>query len=282
MVLIPTPSPDPSTTAIFEATGNVRAANPWNASTMTWTEAHASTAEAWAGVTVVGKTDRGKRALILVAVGAAGSEQIVAGLNIGSTDNTLFNCFAPVAIAQGSRISVASTSLSTTVFMGNIIGHPVSSFSAAPLSFDILEFGPIKLTTSFGDWGRHASISAPSTPNTMSAWQDIDPGGDNRENNVIKPWALDHQYDHFAIWPYFDDSISSRSYFIFDVAVGAVGSEIPIMTGLPVEKNNASSNFECGPIWFPAHDIPVGSRISVRAQSSVADDQIGIRMYGLR
>lgn len=270
-----------TSTALIAGGGLVRPADPWNASAFTWTQIIASTPEAWRGleVTVANAVNRGP---VHVAVGASGSEQIIASIDADTRHPR--SIYLPVAVAAGSRLSTAAAMNTTVGYDISLTGYPSTLIPNAPTATR-LDCGPFNLNGQFGDYGLLFRYDPGSTANTKAAWAEINPAGNNYANNVLRGDDLDYQYSHVGFsFRKSSTWTGGNPNWTIDVAYGASGSETLILEDHPIAANSASDVVQAGIIWVP-WGRAAGDRISMRAACSVTDSTarvLDVVLYGLR
>jgi hypothetical protein len=113
--------------------------------------------------------------------------------------------------------------------------------------------------------GGGAAITAGTPGNTLGSWGAIS------TSTPIDCCMLGLTMNYFN---------STTSNFAYDIGVGAAGSEVVLISGLTQSNIGGSDAPTCN-VMFPVH-IPAGTRLSQRAQSTVASDAnvgLGALMY---
>lgn len=213
--------------------------------------ATASTASALiVSVRTVATTDSG---LLDIAVGGAGSEQIIIpNILLASELHMMSAVTWPISIPAGSRIAarLQNTTASATyrvavyllsgAFGMSAPGHTVSTYGAA--------------TADSGGTQVDPGISA----HTKGAWAQITASTDRDHRGLIL--GVGNQ----------ENTAATAGTWLVDVGVGGSGSEQVIIPNwrihASVDENLAPPQSPCLPV-----SIPAGSRLAVRAQSSITN-----------
>jgi len=205
--------------------------------------------------------------LVDIAVGAVGSEQIilsnlmVGGSSLGTADRLI----VPILVPSGSRLSArCQASTGSRTFWVNVVIYGKSFQSSAPLE---------RMTTygaNTADSGGVA-VDAGAVANTKGAYSEVVALA---SNEIKMLWMMVGTGDNAAL---------SGGRFMFDIAVGAGGSEQIIIPDLPVTSVSGADSllpFLSGP--HPSR-TPSGTRLAVRSQSNItnATDRImDVAIYG--
>lgn len=198
-------------------------------------------------------TGSNNRQLLDVAVGAAGSEQIiVADLHYGATANVTQWMYIPYSLPAGSTIRVR---------------HATSA--AASAAYAVTE---IK-----GGWAQSlkgCSIATYGATAADSGGISMDAGATNSTYGAIVQVVASTTYPIKAIAITLGANANTATTIgraIIRVMVGASGSEVPILDLPVIQGGTAIDNYGPAPdFWFPVN-IPQGSRISARMMSTVTD-----------
>jgi hypothetical protein len=269
-----------TTTALVAGGGLVRPADPWDASGYTWTEIIASTPEAWRGMDVL-VADAVSRGPVHLATGAAGSEVIIASFD-GDTRHT-GSFYVPIAVAAGSRLSTAAGMNTTVGYNISVVGYPATLIPNAPTATR-LEVGPYNLTTAFADYGLLFRYDPGGAADTKGAYAEINPGGGNYSNNVLRGESIGQTYSHLGFQFRKSGTFTQSATWTIDVAYGASGSEVLILSDLQIAGNAAVNAVQAGIIWVP-WGRSAGDRISMRAACTSTDATsrvLDVVLYGLR
>lgn len=205
---------------------NYDAYDPWNPATLTWAEIVAATPEDW-GSFYISVRSQDRDALVMIAVGPAGSEQIVAGVlcRRGSRYQAV-----PIPVPAGTRIAAAMTAWTVNAIQISIGAIPSAGLTADP-SFTRLDIGPLVLNQDAGvsDYLLPPPLPAPATNNAKTPWIELSETGTNSTNNILNGDALGFAYDYLGLnlWAtYFSAGVVQTLFF--DVAVGAAGGEVVV------------------------------------------------------
>ncbi len=207
--------------------------------------------------------------LMDIGVGATGSEQvIISDIYFGPTYNTIRTSgvyLFPVCIPKGSQISArvqASTKDSTVNFQLMLIGAGFSNISCS------------KVDTYGADTSDSGgtSIDPGASANTKGAWVEITSG-------CLRPIlglsiAIGNQLN----------TARTTGAWLLDIGVGAAGSETVIIPDLGLIASGTSDRVSPYVFPFIPLSIPVGTRISARAQSTITDATdrtFDIILYGI-
>lgn len=282
--------PDLTTTYPYytNAAAPFRYWRPFTATEVTWVEIVASVPEDWAGFYIHFQSD--ERAIVQVALGAAGSEQrivIMPTFRNNSSDRRRA-MFVPIPILAGERVSInlmARTSNSSYEIgiTGMKSGPDLSNFP-----FTHLDCGPFDLSDNSSLYGYPLLIDPGAVPNTWSPWVEMRissyPGD---RNNVIDGSSLLHQYKYLGVSlgcsaSAYTDGATRET----EVAYGPAGGEVSVVH-LKDLTNGGDDMYwggESGIAWFP-WDQPAGTRVSIRHRESTgspSDRNVEPFLYGLR
>lgn len=202
-------------------------------------------------------------AYVDIAVGAAASEKvIISNLFVeGSTNGTNGTCYLfPVNVPAGTRFSARAQNgsaatdgpnVNLTLFDGNF---DVEGFAG------IDDLGTVTATT------QSSLLTASATINTKGAY-----------TQLVASTARD--YAGFYLRPTFPSSGTGVQHNLFDVAIGAAGSEQVVVPNIQCGSTSkpATPQF-LGPFWVP---IPAGTRVAARTQSDTASSTMGLILYGI-
>ena len=233
-----------------------------------WQQLEASTSEDSFGLVLGFRASVACDVLIDLAVGASSSEQIIAPDLFHSRGNVTATQFyyVPGEVPAGTRLSVKfqSTSGSNSVrFTVHLLGQ--GFMPSSPLG-RIAAYGPN--TTDSGG----VSIDPGATINTKGAWSEITSATTN------DCFALEIAPGHQT------NQTRQNSEWLFDVGVGAAGSEVAILSDIWMAGTAADvliDQIVGRPIPV---NIPAGTRLAVRAQCSqndAADRLFDCVLYGL-
>lgn len=207
--------------------------------------------------------------LIDVAVGAAGSESVILSnyYSAGSLAVTTVPLLLPLSIPAGTRISARSQDnfgSSASFVSGMVLG---SGFFADSAWSSIDTYGAATGTST------GTSVNAGATANTKGAW-----------TQLVASTTRAHKGLMVAVGRTNASTAAAADYGCsIDVGVGASGSEQVIIPDLvhavTTAKKNAGHN-----VTFPIPcDLPAGSRLAARMQSSTTnttDRVLDVAVYG--
>lgn len=208
--------------------------------------------------------------LVDIAVGAAAAEVIIASnlLGTGGTGSISYGAhyFFPVNIPAGSRIS-ARCQCSTG---GSLIQVSALLFGGGFLDpetlGDVETFGAD--TTDSGG----VNIDPGATVNTKGAYSQL---------SAATPYPI--RLLTFSIGCQLNTVRTTQSWLV-DIAVGAAGSEVVILPNIVLNCSTSPDIIEPQTINRLPVNIPAGTRLSVRAQSSgndATDRLFDIILYGV-
>lgn len=192
-----------------------------------------------------------RRHLIDIAIGGAGSEQIiisnymfeVAGTALWGNIPILF----PINIPRGTRIAARHQSdvASSPLYISASIIAP--GFTTPGLLGRCTTYGAVTATT------KGTSIDPGATANTKGAYVQLTASCDKIRELVL-------------LFGMSQNSVNEFNWYI-DIAIGAAASEQVILSNIPARAIYDSFNpFSFGPIPI---SIPAGNRIAARAQCGV-------------
>jgi hypothetical protein len=262
---------------------DVRVADPFTASNLTWTEIEDSTSSAWGGFWFYHGLTVGRAGMVLVAVGGVGSEVIIASFPAFNATAQGFKMFVPIPVASGSRISLAASMADTSTIRCQLVGVKSSAFDAVP-TWTVMESGPYDLEDNLSTYGKGPSIDPGASSNTKGSYTELSVTGTNSSNNVLQGDSIGADYDYFGTLAHDNYNVSaSNAYKLLDVATGAVSSEV-ISMGDVHHRTNGSESLSTQVMWDPG-GISTGTRVSARAQADdtdATDRLVGVTMFGLR
>lgn len=191
--------------------------------------------------------------LVDVAVGAAGSEQvIVPDLTLCSRVGSAVVYEFPIHVPAGSRLSARCqcATAAATCFASVLLG-------CAPWGMQVPCSQVLALGVNTATSHTTLEYDPGTTPNTKNGFQEMVAS----TSELIRGLVLAVNSDNAAM---------SDADWLIDIAAGAAGSEVVVLPNLAVAAS-ATSDFFAPQAW-PCRpvDIPAGTRISVRAQCSFA------------
>ncbi len=206
--------------------------------------------------------------LIDVAVGGAGSEQVKLPNLMSNGTKTFMGSafFFPVHIAAGSRVSAraqsngSSKTVDVTVLL---VGTPFPNPSA------------LGRVTAYGintaDTGA-VGVDPGGTANTKGSYAEIDASIANSIRLIYIAFGVQN------------NGVRTSAFQLLDIAVGAAASEQIIIPDLFVLQNAGDDRLVPSPIGPLPVNIPAGTRVAARAQSSIIDasDRLfDVAIYGV-
>lgn len=241
-------------------------ADPFTASNHSWTEIHSATASAWGGFYVHAYAASPRRGILCVAVGAVGSEQIIASIPMGLSMTSVTSFYVPIPVAAGSRVSVAMSTHATGSVFFDLYGVKASVFDATP-NWTVMESGPYNLASDAAQYGKGIAIDSGATANARGAYTELSNGD---AANLVQGNSLANGYDYAGIL-ITNNALTSQNnyYFQHDFAIGAAGSEVNFLTGRH-HRTRSTENEDFYTAWNP-RGFAAGDRVSVRSQCSGND-----------
>lgn len=193
--------------------------------------------------------------LIDIAVGAGGVEEVIVENLSYCTGNGTSGFFynIPVSIPAGSRVAARAQCN---------VGSKVLDICITLMAQGFLPSQPLGLVRAYGaNTGDSGGVQ-------------IDPGGTVNTKGAYSELTAATTYEARAIflaWPNQSNSSRSAGEILLDVAIGAGGVEQIIIPDIALNFNGGCdmvTPFVVGPLMV---NIPVGTRLAVRAQSSLND-----------
>ena len=233
-----------------------------------WTQLVASTGADASGFWIfAGNTALANQVTADIGIGAAGSEQVLAGnLQFSLTDHPTDAALVPLQIPAGTRVSVrlqsASASDSARV---SIILMDASFDGQGYQTWDDYGYNP---ATSFG-----TTVDPGGTANTKGSYVALT-SGTARDISAIA-WMVD-----------MNGNTPVGADMLLDIAIGAAGSEQIIVPNWNMKNAGSGSTAAISPVYsgpIPVQ-IPAGTRIAARAQStdsSATSRKFGLTLYGI-
>lgn len=232
--------------------------NPTN---FVWNEVVASTSEDWAGVYYTCSTSSSIGGLMHLAVGAAGSEIIVAYMPARITKDTAQTILAPVFIPAGSRISIASDQ--STGGNSQIKGLPAAE-NPNMVSYPIYETGPFQLSHVENLSG--VTLDPGGVANTKTPWIELTHGQVGSDSqNWLDGASLSRVYEYLGFSFSCESGNQGPMNWLIDLGYGPAGMETVVVENYHVQ---AESYDRCtiNPVWIPWNK-PIGTRVAARVQS---------------
>jgi hypothetical protein len=229
-----------------------------------WTQLIASTAKDAYGLLIfmenanLSADTAGFRLLVDIGTGASGSETVlIANLLFGDCTyayHEKYLCF--VRIPAGTRISVRSrgnAGLDKTGYIQILLlENPVSSNEFPPGRVFPFAVGSRIETLGADESNIRGTAVQSGTANTKGSYA-----------------AFSTSTSRRTLWLIFAALNGTGGNWLFDIAVGAAGSEVVIIPNIWACVGGVTNSVEVQVYQFPVN-IPAGSRLSVRAQSDTA------------
>lgn len=219
----------------------------------TWYELFASTSFRAYGLSVQFMAYDNAEFLFDIAVGPTSSEVII-------LENVLFTCrktgvnafemIFPITVPEGSKLSARVQSAGTS----DVQEWMTVQLISAPFLMGVALGRATTYGADVSDSGG-VTIDPGSTANTKGVWFPI-----GTLDNKMRAFSLHIGSNNNAAL--------AAARFLIDVGIGSGGSEIVLLPDLGMQTNITSDS------WYPAQfgpfpvNIPAGTRLSVRAQSS--------------
>lgn len=207
-----------------------------------------------------------------IGVGAAASEQaIVSNLYYSAQGAGFCRFMFPISIPAGTRVSARTA--------GN--GSPGGGLS---VGFNVF-------SDTYQSVGACSAIDTYGFSSSTILGTAVDPGGTANAKGAYSQITASTTFDLAGIFVVFDqqNNMSGTAgvfYELVDIAVGGSGSEVVIVPNITLNLFLSAGAFILGGFlpYIPVQ-IPAGSRIAVRAQSStnISPDRVfGCTVYGVR
>ena len=244
-------------------------ADPFDASSITWTEIIASTSAAWGGfyATIYINTTSFINPMIgVVATGAAGSETVIASFPVGESSRQNGTTeFFPIPVAAGARVSLGIAVDSGTLILGMIHGVPASDFDSAS-SITVVESGPYNLDD-YTAANFLTALDPGTSANTKGSWIELSfTGGTNNGNNVMNGDSTGQVWDYLCLSVnQVPIAAGGTQKWLIDFGYGSAGSETVHVADIPISMTNAETIVGGRRFWFP-WGRAAGDRLAVRAQ----------------
>jgi hypothetical protein len=197
--------------------------------------------------------------LVDLARGGAGSETIlIHNMPCTGGRGTAQVVFIPITITSGTRLSVRCQVLN----VGSNQRGLNMAIVTLPRSYTASNVNRDPVCTTYGantaDSGG-VQVDPGATPNTKGAWSEVTPVTTMPILNLIAYFNL------------ISNATASTARFLIDIGIGGSGSEQAIITDIPVGELVGSDGLN-QPVFGPVPIyIPAGTRLSARAQCSIAD-----------
>ena len=224
-----------------------------------WAELTASTGFDLQGflVSFSAEPQTGQPNLLLdIGVGGGGSEEIIFEdllLCPSSNYDSDFSKFvyAPVRIGAGIRVAARCQGTVGSEVINISLNAVPSAFTSMMPGSNVIAFG-----ANTADSGG-ISVDPGGTANTKGAWTEIDA---STSDNIKGIWITQATVNNTA---------NRVQRCMYDVAIGGSGSEEIIAENLIYIGSQQETVFSM-PVFFPI-DVPSGSRLAIRAQTTTTD-----------
>lgn len=220
----------------------------------TWQEMIATSPFAAAGIRVTLSAWGGVRDhLVDIAVGAAGSEQVIAAnlLASGATAYAQYSYFLPVPIPAGTRIASRHQASTGSSGLTVHIQLVASAFQGTALG-RVATWG-----VNTGDSGA-TQVDPGGSAGTKGAW-----------SQIVAATAFEVKQAVLAFGNQVNSARTSCTWDV-DLGIGGAGSEQILIENILNEMHATSDLFTLTTAEFPLA-IPSGSRLAVRAKCTITD-----------
>jgi hypothetical protein len=204
---------------------------------------------------------------VLADIRAAGTT-IIPNLLVSAstTAGTSVSVYVPVSVPAGTVLSAAvqASVASTSVRIG--VTAIAAGFDGGPPMFDMIDYGPdVSSTTA-------VSVDPGATANTKGAWSQVTSATTCSHSGLLIATSAAGNYAR------------TTGSWTVDIGIGAAAAETVLIPDLALYGSATDDRVQppmIGP--FPCH-IPSGTRLAVRAQSSITDatDRLfDVALYGI-
>lgn len=131
--------------------------------------------------------------------------------------------------------------------------------------------GGFAIAGGFSNLNDQGTVTASSTGTQLTASGSINTKGSYTQLVASTP------YDACGFLVTLENPSNGANGFLVDIAVGAAASEIVVVPNIPFAISNSASAFGCMSIYVPC-EIPAGSRIAARCQSTVASATVNAQV----
>ena len=203
-------------------------------------------------VSIAGQTSN-VRVLVDIAIGAAGSEDVIVdNIPWSANQNLTVSFYVPYALPAGTRIAARCQSSTGSVVASVSVALVKGGWRTPPAGATVVTWG-----ADTADSGGTA-LDAGAAANTFGTIVQLSAS----TANDVKAIALQVAANANAT--------PTAGSFVVRVMVGGSGSEVPVVDVGFRAAATADSYGPCPDFWFPCA-IPAGSRVSARAMSTVTD-----------
>lgn len=228
-----------------------------------WTELIAATPFA-AGFAIV-QIQAGSTAgyLVDIGIGGSGSEQIIiADLQLTQRNAICKSYEFPVFIPAGTRIAARAQD---DTGLGVVVPVKITLLGSA------LPCSTVGMVSSYGATAssKGTNVDPGAVAHTKSSWVEI-AAATNRQHNWMVLSVVAG-----------DNSVAASGFWLLDIGIGAGGSEQVLVSDLVIGMDSAQ-DWETFILTLPL-SVPVGSRLSVRAQAlrtTDGDRDLYVKLYG--
>lgn len=206
--------------------------------------------------------------LVDIGIGASGSEQVIVSnlmLQSVGAGAGVAQVFFPLAIPAGTRISARSQSTAAS----NSVAVDVDLFDGA-----------------FTQMEGAAGVDAIGVSTSTSLGTALTAGAANTKGSYAQLTAATSRdyIGFFGIIDLQNSTAANQDCWLFDIAIGASGSEQVIIPNIDLSALTVSG-FPATyfPVTIPFFPIPIpsGTRIAARTQSGVGSNTFGLSLYGV-
>jgi hypothetical protein len=189
-----------------------------------------------------------------IGIGGSGSEQVLVAdiLSSGArTGSVVEMLYLPIAVPAGSRLS-ARIAVNQALEFSNCSLILVSGAGAGVVG--------LGHSCTLGGTGAAGTLVDPGgTANTKGSWVELSAGTPFRIQQAILQWNAR------------GNSAMSLASIRIDIGIGASGSEVVLIPNLVSRADATSDEFMVRAIGPLPLDIPAGTRVSARTQSTITD-----------
>jgi hypothetical protein len=210
--------------------------------------------------------------LLDIGIGASGSEVVlipnIMHANSSATAGLATGMLFPICVPAGARLSARTQSFSASA-PSTITVELISGGFSLPTGYNVVNaYG---INNGFGAT-RGTSIDPGATVNTKGAWTQITASTTRSHAGLMMILGTQN------------NTVMQSASFLYDIGVGASGSEIVLLSNYLVKTNAANSvSPEVSPI-LPMY-LPAASRLAIRCQCSINDSSdrlLDAALYGIR
>lgn len=203
-------------------------------------------------VTFAGQTSN-VRVLLDIAIGGAGSEDVIVDNLLWSANQNLVHTFyVPVSLPAGTRIAARCQSSTGSVVTAVSVVLVKGGWRTPPSASAVIT------------WGANTADSGGTA---------LDAGAAANTFGTVVELAASTAADVFAValqTAANANTTPKAGSFLVEILVGGAGSEVPV-AAIGFRAAGVADSYGPGPdFWFPCA-IPAGSRVSARVMSTVTD-----------